>query len=257
MFGTTHAAATDLGLLRDNNEDAIFASAELGLWIVADGMGGHAAGEVASALAIDCIKAQINLGRPLAEAIQLAHRAIVDAANNGVGGHGMGSTVVALSNRGDDYEICWVGDSRAYLYQKASANGDEDFRQLSTDHSYVQMLYQNGAISEDELATHPERNIITQCLGSVDLQHLKVDQVVGSWHKDMRILLCSDGLSDVVDAHKIKHVLASARSPDAACRQLISAALDSGGKDNVSVAVIETPSLMQKLVSRCRNALQR
>ena len=159
MFRIKHTAATDVGLQRNNNEDAYYASTREGLWVVADGMGGHAAGEVASSIVVETIAREIRAGADLSSAIQKSHHDILNAANAGVGGVGMGSTVVALRSLGRHYEICWVGDSRAYLYAPSTSNEDIELRQLTTDHSYVQLLFQSGAISEEEIENHPEKNV--------------------------------------------------------------------------------------------------
>src|SRR5690606_27209418 len=123
MPGRNYSQATDVGLLRDNNEDAIWSDAQLGLWVVADGMGGHAAGEVASEITVSVISDNIRQGRPLKEAINTAHQAVLDAAHDGSGKYGMGSTVVALHSLGSRYEIAWVGDSRAYLWSDREKDG--------------------------------------------------------------------------------------------------------------------------------------
>lgn len=240
MSGKNYSQATDVGLLRDNNEDAIWSDAKLGLWVVADGMGGHAAGEVASAITVSVISDSIRQGRPLKEAINAAHLAVLDAARDGSGKYGMGSTVVALHSLGNRYEIAWVGDSRAYLWSDRDKDGFS-LQQLTIDHSYVQMLYQSGIISADEMAGHPEKNVITQCLGSMELSELKVDAVEGNWHKFDWILLCSDGLSDTVSDQQICDILHSAESTDLAVSALIQAALANGGKDNISVVIVTAP----------------
>ncbi len=246
MFRNKFYATTDVGLLRDNNEDAFFGSARQGLWVVADGMGGHAAGEVASSIVIDTIRREVDAGHNLENAIRLSHHDILNAANSGVGGVGMGSTVVALLSNGNQYQICWVGDSRAYMLNLSEEpDKSVELRQLTTDHSYVQMLYQSGAISEEELDTHPEKNIITQCLGSVELSDVRVDQIVGEWLPDSKILLCSDGLSDVVKDEDIQKIMYKSRSPHTAVRALITAALEAGGKDNITATIIEAPTSTQ------------
>lgn len=233
------AAGTDLGLQRSNNEDCYFCDDALNLWAVADGMGGHAAGEVASEITSQTISKEIASGRPLTEAIQSAHHAVLTAAANGIGGQGMGSTVVAMTCNSGTWQIAWVGDSRAYLWSPSS---EIRFKQLSRDHSYVQMLYESGAIAEEELKTHPEKNIITQCLGSIDLDNVQVDTLEGSWREDDIILLCSDGLSDFVSANEIQEILANEKVSDAAVKSLIQKALEHGGRDNITVVLVSAPN---------------
>ncbi|MFT7560905.1 MAG: serine/threonine protein phosphatase PrpC [Flavobacteriales bacterium] len=253
MFLIQSSALTNVGLQRNNNEDAYFSSANQGLWVVADGMGGHAAGEVASAIVIDTIQTSVSKGYSLQSAVQQSHHDILNAASNGVGGQGMGSTVVALRSQHTSYEICWVGDSRAYIYIPSKLEGEPaDFRQLTTDHSYVQMLYQSGAISENELEDHPEKNIITQCLGSVELPEVQVDTIVGDWPENALMLLCSDGLSDIVRNSRIYEILAANTDLNTKNEALIQAALDAGGKDNITVEIIASPSRFNLFVHRMR-----
>ena len=234
-----YSAATDVGLQRNNNEDCYLSCPDLGLWIVADGMGGHAAGEVASAIVADTIKREVANGATLPDAIQTSHREVLSAAANGHGGQGMGSTVVALQTDGHHYEIAWVGDSRAYLWSNSEAS---EFAQITTDHSYVQMLYQTGAITEAELDTHPEKNIITQCLGSIELESVTVDTQEGEWQTGDWIILCSDGLSDAVSSDEISEILSRSSSTQSATSALIESALANGGKDNITVTIIECPN---------------
>lgn len=241
MSGRNYSQATDVGLLRDNNEDAVWSDAKLGLWVVADGMGGHAAGEVASDITVNVISDGVRQGQSLRDAIDAAHQAVLAAARDGSGKYGMGSTVVALHSLGNRYEVAWVGDSRAYLWSDREKDGFS-LQQLTIDHSYVQMLYQSGIISADEMSGHPEKNVITQCLGSMELNELKVDVVEGHWHKYDWILLCSDGLSDTVSDQQICDILHGANDPEQAVNTLIQAALANGGKDNISVIIVTAPN---------------
>lgn len=224
--------ATHVGLLRENNEDAILSNPKIGLWLVADGMGGHAAGEVASDIAKTVIEQEVLSGRNLASAINTAHQSVLQAAANGEGRYGMGSTVVALKSNGNEVEIAWVGDSRAYLWASGSLQA------LTTDHSYVQMLYQSGLISASEMYAHPEKNVITQCLGSTELETLNVDTINRRWQPRDWVLLCSDGLTDGVTDDEICALLSAAVDPEQAVQSLVRAALEKGGRDNISVIVV-------------------
>ncbi len=258
MFRIRHTALTDVGLQRNNNEDAYFGSAKDGLWIVADGMGGHASGEVASAIVIDTIKREVDAGSSLQTAIQKSHQDILSSANSGVGGAGMGSTVVAVQSHGRAYELCWVGDSRGYFFAPSTDEpGEYELRQLTTDHSYVQMLYQSGAISESELDTHPEKNIITQCLGSIELAEVNVDRIDGDWQTGSLLLLCSDGLSDFVKPAEIKKILAENHQLESKAKRLVTAALDGGGKDNITIVIIEAPGPLQLWFQDLRNGFNK
>jgi protein phosphatase len=239
MSDAFYSSATDVGLFRDNNEDAIVCDGQLNLFLVADGMGGHEAGEVASAIAGDIVAKAIASGEALSEAIQQSHRAILHAAEIGQGHKGMGSTIVALLSKGNEYQIAWVGDSRAYLWRNQPQ--EKSLQQLTVDHSYVQMLYQHGAITAAEMARHPEKNIITQCLGSTDLARVDVDEVWGHWQKNDWILLCSDGLTDAVSDQMLCDVLSLHQEPQAAVDALVKTALNQGGRDNISVVLVAKP----------------
>lgn len=236
-----YSAASHPGLVRDNNEDCFLSQPEHGLWLVADGMGGHEAGEVASAIVRDTIERDTNDNPDLSlvEAIQHAHSSILSSATEGIGAPGMGSTVVALRSDSTKYQIAWVGDSRAYLWTPTSEGGR--LEQLSVDHSYVQMLVDTGAISPADAEFHPEKNIITQCLGMQELKHVKVDSLEGQWQSDQWILLCSDGLTDEITDKSIAQILCESTDCLAAVDQLLHAALTNGGRDNITLQIIESP----------------
>jgi len=240
MNNIDFALGTHTGLMRELNEDSHLALPKLGLWVIADGMGGHEAGEVASGIAIREIARSIEQGMPLAEAIETAHRAIQVAALQGGGAADMGSTVVAAKLDGLRYEIAWVGDSRAYLW-----NGT--LHQLTTDHSYVQLLLNAGLITEGEIRGHPSRNIISQALGvgGIDKANVKVDLLSGELGENDTLLLCSDGLSGEVADEHIAAILSKTTDVQTIVDRLITAALEAGGKDNITVIVI-TPQQPKK-----------
>lgn len=236
-----YSAASHPGLLRDNNEDCFLSRPEHGLWLVADGMGGHEAGEVASAIVRDTIEreTQDNPDISLIDSIQHAHASILSSAIQGVGAPGMGSTVVALKSNLEKYQVAWVGDSRAYLWTPTRDGGR--LEQLSTDHSYVQMLVETGVIRPEDAESHPEKNIITQCLGMQELSKVRVDLIENQWQKDQWILLCSDGLTDEVNDKTIAQILYESNDCLAAVDQLLHAALTGGGRDNITLQIIESP----------------
>lgn len=236
---TSHSI-TDKGLQRDNNEDCVLHRPDLGLWAVADGMGGHEAGEVASAITCRTIEEHRLEQLPLDRALLAAHQAVINAIESGQGAQGMGSTVVALQSNDHDYTIAWVGDSRAYLWTPNNDGGQ--LEQLTTDHSYVQMLLESGSIDASEMEQHPDKNIITQCIGSFDNPDIHVDCYEGHWKAGQWIILCSDGLTDEVSNQQIAEILCHAATPKNAAEQLLDTALTQGGRDNVSVQVIESPT---------------
>lgn len=234
-----HGVATNVGCVRTNNEDSFLARPDLQLWLVADGMGGHEAGEVASSIVTDFVETSIEKGSSLSSAIYNSHYAVIESAERGIGGMGMGSTAVALRNFGAQYEIAWVGDSRAYLWDGTQIH------QLTTDHSYVQLLLESGAISAEEAIDHPQKNVITQSLGVTDLKEVTVDTVYGTWKAGHKVILCSDGLNDELSDHDIARIMRKHLgdgNEQAAVDELIDKALDNGGSDNVTVAVISAPT---------------
>jgi protein phosphatase len=224
---------THVGLRREHNEDTYYADADLGLWLVADGMGGHENGEVASALARDTLVDAIRRGESLAHAIQLADEEIISHSNRRTQALPMGTTVAAIRVQQDDsFEVAWVGDSRVYLW-------DGQLRQLSQDHSYVRELIEQGAISPEQARTHPHRNVVTQALGVTDPQNLRVETVAGRLEPGQQILLCSDGLTEEVEDGAIGQILGRTDlSTQEAVDHLILAALDGGGSDNVTVVIL-------------------
>ena len=187
------ACISDPGRLRRHNEDSVGESPELGLWIVADGVGGHAAGDVASELAVSHILRLAADGMPVAEAVTATHEIIRRAPSQGVGEPGMATTVVVAHLNGRNYRVFWVGDSRAYVH------GSDGLKRLTVDHSYVQQLLDAGAITDEEAALHPQRSVVTQCLGWDGHSTVQVGEVAGELYRGEVLLLCTDGLTGEVD----------------------------------------------------------
>jgi len=240
----THA--TDVGCVRELNEDSVFSKP--GLWIVADGMGGHACGEVASAMAVREIVACFERGDPLSDAVQSAHVKITEAGTKNDAQSGMGTTVVAMSVQGIKYQIAWVGDSRAYLWDGKRAK----LTQVSQDHSLMIRLIHAGLLTEQDALTHPQRHMITQCLGSTEIDQVKVDTLESQWQADQQILLCSDGLTDEVPDNMIRQIMVSNISIQEKSTLLVKTAKQSGGRDNITLIIIDSPiqkqfSLMDKI----------
>lgn len=225
-------ARTDVGLLREHNEDSFLVKPPL--FAVCDGMGGHAAGEVASSIAVETISAHMPEHADdvlLGTAVETANAAVIEGAVQGVGKPGMGCTAsCALVEKGK-MAIAHVGDSRIYLLHQGR------LVRLTHDHSYVEELVDAGEITADEARLHPSRSVITRALGSdpdMYADHFTLDVVA-----DDRIIVCSDGLSSMVEDSKIEAISCSTATPQAAADKLTSAALAAGGHDNVTVVVID------------------
>jgi PPM family protein phosphatase len=228
---------TDAGKVRQNNEDALLVGEgqDETLFVVADGIGGFEAGEVASSLAVDVLK-DLPPGESFKAAIGEANRRIVAAGRGDEKLSGMGTTVVAIRFGGTQVEpvaeVAHVGDSRAYLMRGG------DMKPITEDHSLVAELVRSGDLTRDQAAEHPQKNLITRALGADE--EVDVDTAVLSVEAGDRILLCSDGLSDMVSEAGISEILAqSPDDPERAARGLLSAALDAGGNDNITVVVVD------------------
>ena len=232
-------AATDVGLVRAGNEDAYVS--EPMVFGVADGMGGHQAGEVASDIAATILRDRLgtgasNVGVVVASVVE-ANASIYQAAHASVDHQGMGTTLTALVvMRADEsnvarFALVNVGDSRTYLLR----NGE--LHRATIDHSYVQELVNTGHISEDEARTHPRRNIVTRALGIEPT--VRVDTwLVPMVHGD-RFILCSDGLVDEVPDHEIAAIAIAAADPQVAAEHLVAKANANGGRDNITVVVVD------------------
>ncbi|MHA6638064.1 PP2C family protein-serine/threonine phosphatase [Stutzerimonas frequens] len=221
-----HAGISSPGRRRSHNEDALLCAPALGLWAIADGMGGHQCGEVASSVALEALQRAIEAGEPLEPAVRLANQAVLDAA----GDDGMGTTLVAAQFHGVDFELAWVGDSRAYL---VSATGIE---QLTRDHSWVQMMIDAGELKPAEAEGHAWRNIILHCLGREE--PLEIGFTCGTLKPDELLLLCSDGLTNELTDAQIQASCTFADTLENLVEQLIAQANEHGGRDNISCIVI-------------------
>lgn len=226
-----YAALSVSGRVRTHNEDAVLCCPALNLWAVADGMGGHQRGEVASAIALDTLLEAVQLGQSLELAAHAANAAIIAASAQDADSAGMGTTLVAVRFHAAQYELAWVGDSRAY---RVSGQGIE---QVSRDHSLVQELVDSGQLSADDARHHPRRNVVTRCLGQPELS-LEVSLLRGTLAPGELLLLCSDGLTGELRDEQIQHLCASASTLDEVVEQLIATANQAGGRDNISCIVI-------------------
>ena len=232
-----YAARSDVGCSRSNNEDNFAAAPEHDLWILADGVGGHDAGEVASEIACQVIRDEVAAGRDMKTAIEAAHQAILAAPEKGRGRPGMASTVVALQVKGNGFEIAWVGDSRCYLWSE-----QRGLEQISRDHSLVQRLLEEQHINEDEAASHPGRNIVLQALGQDNIEKLQVDTIRDQFEPGQILLMCSDGLNDYVQHEDIVASFRELDDLDDIADSLIEKTLANNGADNVTVVLVQAPS---------------
>ena len=232
------AAATDVGRMRKNNEDSYLSSKPVAA--VADGMGGHSAGEVASAIAIEELAALGSRGPwenetaatdDLKQAILRANRRIREMAASDRKLNGMGTTLVALLEDGDMVHVANVGDSRGYLLRQG------ELSQVTVDHSLVQELVDDGRLSPEDAERHPQRSVITRALG-IDPE-VEFDLFTYKLQIGDRLLLCSDGLSDVVEPTQIRNVLLRVRNSHQAARKLVTVANEQGGPDNITVIVVD------------------
>ncbi|WP_266156735.1 PP2C family protein-serine/threonine phosphatase [Dyella silvatica] len=224
---------THVGLRRMRNEDTYYADAALGLFMVADGMGGHQHGEVASALVRDAIADLVIRGHSLVEAVRGADERLIQQARlqqDRIGNHmlPMGTTIAALRLDANSYEVAWVGDSRVYLWQ-------DGLRQISHDHSLVQELVTAGTLAPTQAARHPQRNVITQALGITATAQLHIGMARGRLQPGMCFLLCSDGLTEEVGDNAISRIVERRDLAAQECvDHLLLAALDGGGSDNIT-----------------------
>jgi PPM family protein phosphatase len=232
-------AATDVGRMRTNNEDSYLS--ERPVAAVADGMGGHNAGEVASAIAIEELAGLRGKGPwpnekaatdDLKQAIVRANRRIREAAAADRELNGMGTTLVAVLEDGDAVHLANVGDSRAYLLRQG------ELTQVTVDHTLVQELVDDGRLSPKDAERHPQRSMITRALG-VDHQ-VEIDLFTYKLLPGDRLVLCSDGLSDVLKPTQIRNALLRVRHPQKAAERLVAMAVEGGGPDNITVIVIDT-----------------
>ncbi len=233
-----HAGLSDTGRRRDNNEDSFLEAAQLGLFIVADGMGGYLAGDVASQLTVNAIREQVAAGESLPAATLAAQQALMHAVDQGTGDVSMGTTVVAVKfdqQQARDFQLAWVGDSRAYLWHA------DQLQRLSKDHSYVQGLVDQRLITARQAETHPQKNLLSRCLSGGQFELPEVDLINGSLAAGDLLLLCTDGLSNELDDIEIAQLLHEHgdRGMAELAQRLIDTALDHGGRDNVTVLLVK------------------
>ena len=240
----TCAARTDVGIVRSGNEDNYLMLADRGIFIVADGMGGHAAGEVASEMAVRITSSEIGSLRGLSDeqasarlstAIRTANEAIFERTLSEHDKRGMGTTATVLVLLPRRYLIGQVGDSRAYLLRSGR------FHQLTKDHSYVQEQVDAGLLTPDQARVHPYSNVITRCVGASG--DVVPDIYFGSLEQGDIILLASDGLTGMLEDAQLTRILTSDGGPQHWVDRMISEANRRGGLDNITAIVIRIDSV--------------
>lgn len=244
---------TDVGMKRRLNEDVFLIDETVGIYLVADGMGGHAAGEVASRMAAEEIDRVVAARAPkvgetwpehwdpqrsveanlLTDAVKEAHLHVTEAVSKDPELKGMGTTVVAASHaeNSDQLVICHVGDSRAYLLR------DEGLDILTNDHSWVHEQISAGLLTEESARSHPLKNVVTQALGGSSVPRAEVLEL--QLQDGDLVLLCSDGLNSMLSDEEIESVLAKGGSLEDLATQLVVAANERGGNDNVTVLLLQ------------------
>lgn len=233
------AQVTDPGLVRKVNEDSLYIAPEIGLLAVADGMGGHQAGEIASGMAIHTLERELphmlrkgaSPEKALVDSVKLANISIYELSMQNQELKGMGTTITACLKQISNLFVAHVGDSRAYLVRNGNIS------QLTQDHSLVQELLRNGGINEEQALHHPQRNVLTRALGTeksvqVDLYHIKISP------GDL-LLLCTDGLTRYLSQGELLSVINNAPDINTAVRFLLGKALQSGGADNITIILAE------------------
>jgi len=245
-------ACSDKGVVRQLNEDNFYIPMQMNdnsimLFIVADGMGGHMAGEIASKEAVDAVVdyikenyekeasiARSNLINLINESILYANKQIYDKSLSDINLNGMGTTFAIALIHNESLYIGHVGDSRIYLLRKGI------LYQLTRDHSYVEELVSSGTITREEAANHPQKNIITRALGTEEI--VEIDICVRKMYKSDTLILCTDGLTNMVDSETIKATVEGSDSSQEAAEKLVLYANQAGGTDNITVIVVSKES---------------
>lgn len=242
MVRLLHAARTDVGMIRSGNEDnfAVDVSESRGVFMVADGMGGHAAGEVASEMAVQIVLRELHAvqdldasdaGKKIGAALKHANRSIHDRTITEVDKQGMGTTASVLLVSGARYLIGQVGDSRVYLLR------DGALAQLTKDHSYVQEQVDLGNLTPEQARYHPYSNVITRCVGASP--EVEPDVYIGAVKVGDVFLVASDGLTGMVDDRRLQQLLMARTVPERKVAALIAEANGRGGLDNITAIVVE------------------
>ena len=230
--------ASDPGCVRNNNEDSFLVAPELGLYVVADGMGGAQAGEHASRLAVDSVRESVEAAagkiepQVLVSAFEEANRRVMEKASQDPTMEGMGTTLVAALAMGMDLVIASVGDSRVYIYEDGTLSA------ITEDQTWVNEVGRRLGLDEESLKTHPMRHVLTMAIGVSD--QLRVHTYLIKPAPGLQVLLCSDGLHGVAEEPEIAKTLGSKATLEAKCQELIAAARERGGPDNITAILLKT-----------------
>lgn len=243
------AARCDVGQVRKMNQDTIFSSTDPvgllpNLYVVADGMGGHRAGDLASAEAVRYFVKYIeensakadDIEQLLKEALTQANRHVYELALSSEDYEGMGTTFLAATICGDSLHVINVGDSRMYVLNHAGER-PMSLQRITEDHSIVEMMVRQGVLTEEEARVHPQKNMITRAVGTE--KEVEIDTFCVDIKELIRVLLCSDGLTNMVTDLEILSALSDATDVEETADKLVNIANDNGGKDNISVIVID------------------
>lgn len=250
MQNFVSAAISDVGHVRQSNEDSYYASDKDGLWIVADGMGGHSHGKTASQMACNVVSEQLAQGFDMPQAIDAAHKAIQQLSQAMGTVNGMGTTLVAISTAADNcLDIWWLGDSRAYIQTDIQTNvrknvqTSSELTLLTRDHSVVQELMDAHLISPEQADDHHQKHVITRALGiNTKLAHDNTSQAEHTriqYKKGAILMLCSDGLTKEVSEQAMRGLLSSNDKLESKARALVAQANANGGSDNITVLLLE------------------
>jgi protein phosphatase len=230
-------AVSNIGKVRNTNEDNYYFDEDLSFFMVADGMGGHAAGDVASRIAAEVSEDyDFDLGNPIESMEKLiikANEEIIQESREKSQHRGMGTTFASVIIKNDNLYFANLGDSRIYLYHEQ----ENRLEKISKDHSLVGEMLRKGKITEEEAFKHPQKNIVTQALG-LD-KELDIDSGEKKLNKQDIILLCTDGLSDLIRKNEIKNILAEDGTIDNIADKLLNRALNNGGLDNITFILID------------------
>ena len=232
---------TDIGSKRTMNQDSVYCNEDSvgsfqNLFIVADGMGGHKAGDYASKLCVEKMVCAIEESKSitpvtiLEEAVTEANKCVLEEAKANAEYEGMGTTMVACTLQGNTLYIANIGDSRLYII-------NDDIKQITKDHSWVEEMVKKGELTESQARIHPQKNIITRALGIDEVVHADYFEI--NTKPDDKILMCSDGLTNMVEDEDIEYIIRHSSSIEKAVENLVEKANENGGKDNITVILVQ------------------